>query len=69
MPEPLCRGVEAEAGLGVGVVGDFGAAVGVDGGVGFAGGDDRDAARGEQGAEADAEGEGEGFFGLGRRWS
>ena len=56
------RGVQAEAGLGVGVVGDLGAAVVVDGGVGFAGGDDGDAAGGEQRTEADAEGEGEGFF-------
>ncbi len=33
-------GVEAEAGLGCGVVGDFGAPVGVERGVGLAGGDD-----------------------------
>jgi hypothetical protein len=57
-------GVEAEAGLGVGVVGDLGAAVGVEGGVGLAGGDDLDAARAEKGTETDAEGEGEGLFGL-----
>jgi len=58
------RGVEAEAGLGVGVVGDLRAAVWVDGGVGLAGGEDLDAARAEQGTEADAEGEGECFFRL-----
>ena len=55
-------GVEAEAGLGVGVVGDLGAAVVVDGGVGFARGDDGDTAGGEKGAETDAEGEGDGLF-------
>ena len=57
-------GVEAEAGLSVGAVGDFGAPAGVDRSVGFAGGDDSDAARGEQRAEADAEGQGDGFLGL-----
>ena len=36
----------------------------VDGGVGFAGGDDLDAAGGQQGAEADIEGEVDGFFEL-----
>jgi hypothetical protein len=62
-------GMEAEAGGGVGVVGDFSAAIGFNDGVGFAGGDDGDAAGGEQRAETDAEGEGEGFFGLsGARW-
>ena len=58
-------GVQAEAGLGVGVVGDFGAAVGVDGRVGFAGGDDRDAARGQQGTQPDAEGQGDRSFPAG----
>jgi hypothetical protein len=57
--------VEAEASLGVGVVGYFSAAVEVDGGVGLAGGYDRNAARGEQGAKANAEGEGELLLGLG----
>jgi hypothetical protein len=66
MPEPEFSGVQAEAGLGVGVVGDLGAAVGVDGGVGFAGGDDLDTARGEQRAKADAEGQREGLFGWWR---
>ena len=56
------RGVKAEAGLGVGAIGDFGAAVAVDGGIRLAGGDDGDAARGEHGTEADAEGQGDGFF-------
>ena len=56
------RGVQAEAGLGVGVVGDLGAPVRVDRGVGFAGGDDLNAARREQGTQPDAEGQGEGFF-------
>ncbi len=57
-------GMEADAGLGVGVVGDFGAAVGVQSGVGFAGGDDRDAAGSQKRTEADAEGESEVLFGL-----
>ena len=54
-------GVQAEAGLGLGVVGDLGAAVGVDGGVGFAGGDDLEAARGKQRTKPHAEGQGEVF--------
>ena len=54
-------GVQADAGLSLGVVGDLGAAVGVDRGVGFAGGDDGDAAGGEQGTQTDAEGEGDAF--------
>jgi hypothetical protein len=57
--------VEAQAGLGVGVVGDLGTVVGVDGGVRLAGGEDLEAARGEQGAQADAQSEGEVLFGLG----
>ena len=59
------RGVQAEAGLGVGVIGELGAAVVADVGVGFAGGEDVDAAGGKQGAEADAEGEGDVLFRLG----
>jgi hypothetical protein len=58
-------GVEAETGLGLGVVGDLCAAVVVDRGVGFAGGDDGDAAGDEQRTEADAEGDGDGFFWIG----
>jgi hypothetical protein len=58
--------VKAEAGGSVGVVGDLGAAGRVDGRVGLAGGDDGDAASGEQGTEADAEGEGVGFLGARR---
>ena len=57
-------GVQTEAGLGVGVVGDLGAAGCVEGDIGLAGGDDLYAARGEQRTQADAEGEGEGFFRL-----
>lgn len=48
----------------VGVVGKGGALVQVEGSVGLAGGDDLDATRGEQGAEADVEGEVGGFFEL-----
>jgi len=55
-------GMQAEAGLGVGAVGNLGAAAGFEGRVGLAGGDDLDAARAQQGPQADAEGEGEGFF-------
>ena len=60
------RGVKGETGGGVGVVGDFGAFGGVECDVGLTGGDDRDASGGEQGAEADAEGEGVGWFRSGR---
>jgi hypothetical protein len=56
--------VQAEAGLCVGVVGDLGAAGGVERGVGLAGGDDLYAARAQQRAEADAERQRDGFFGL-----
>ncbi len=57
-------GVEDEAGGGVGVVADLGALVGGegDGWVGFVGGDDSEAAGGEEGAEAGCEGEGDVFF-------
>jgi hypothetical protein len=48
--------MDAEAGLSPGVVGGLCAAVEVDGGVGFAGGDDLEAARGEQRTQADAKG-------------
>ncbi len=58
------RSVEAQAGLGPGVVGDFSAAVEVDGGVGLARGEDLDAARGQEGTQPDAEGEGVGLFQL-----
>ena len=57
-------GVQAEADSGVGVVGDFRAVVEINGRIGLARGDDLDAASGEQGAEADAEGEVDGFFEL-----
>lgn len=63
-PGASLGGVEAEAGLGVGVVGDFSAAVGVDCGVGFASGDHLHAACGQQRAQADAQGEREGLFRL-----
>jgi hypothetical protein len=57
-------GVEDEAGGGMGVVGDLGALVGGegDGGVGVAGGDHREAAGGEESAEAASEGQGHVFF-------
>ena len=57
-------GVEAEADGGVGVVGKGGALVEVEGGVGLARGDDLNAASGEQGTEADVEGEVGGLFEL-----
>ena len=57
-------GVDAEAGLSVGAVGDFGATVGVDRDIRFPRGNDGDAARGKQGAEADAEGQGVELFRL-----
>ena len=56
--------MEAQAGLGFGVIGDFSAAVEVDGRVGLARGEDLDAAGGQERAQPDAEGEREGFFHL-----
>jgi len=49
--------MEAQAGLGAGVIGDFSAPVGIDCGVLLAGGHDLDAPRPEQRAQPDAEGE------------
>ena len=56
--------MQAETGLGVGVVGSFGAMVQIDAGVLLAGGDDLDAAGAEQGAQAHAHGQGIGLFRL-----
>lgn len=56
--------MEDEAELGFGVVGKGGTLVRVQGCVGFAGGDDGESAGGEEGAEADAEGQGDGLFRL-----
>ena len=63
-PVPLSLAWRLRQAGGFGVVGNFGAPVEVDGGVGFARGDDLDAAGGEQGAQADVEGEVDGFFEL-----
>ena len=57
--EAALSGVQAQAGLGIGVVGKLCAAVQVDGRVGFAGGDDLHAARRQQGTQPDAEGKSE----------
>ena len=57
-------GVQAEASLSLGVVGDLGAAIGVHGGVGFASRYDLNAASSQQRAQPHAEGECEGFFQL-----
>jgi hypothetical protein len=57
-------GMEAEADRGVGVIGKGGALVEVERGVGLAGGDDLNAAGGEEGTEADVEGEVGGLFEL-----
>lgn len=57
------RSVENEAGGGLGVVGDLRAGVSVKREVAFACGDDREAARGEQGPQAHTEGERYGLFG------
>ena len=58
------RGVQAQAGLGIGAVGDLGAAIRIDRRVGFAGGDHLNAARRQQRTQADAEGQREGLFRL-----
>ncbi len=57
-------GVQAQAGLGIGVVGNLGAAGRFHIGIGLAGGDDLDAARGQQRTQANAEGEGDGLLHL-----
>ena len=57
-------GVQAQTHGGVGVVGKGGALVEVKGGVGLARGDDLNATSGEQGAQADIEGEVGGLFEL-----
>jgi hypothetical protein len=57
-------GVQAQASLGVGVVGNFSAAIEAYCAVGFACGDNLDAASAEQRPETDAEGKREGFLWL-----
>ena len=57
-------GVQAEAGLGMGVVGDLGAAIKVHGGIRFASRHDLDAAGSQQRTQPYAEGESEVFLRL-----
>lgn len=57
-------GVKAKTDGSVGVIGEGGTLVQVEGSVGLAGGDDLDATSGEQGAQADVEGEVGGLFKL-----
>lgn len=57
-------GMEIEADLGIGVVGNLRASVRIPGRVGFPSGHDSDPACGEQGAQPDAEGQRRGFFRL-----
>ena len=63
-PEPVSDACRLRQACGVGVVGNLGAAVGVKGSVRLAGGDDLNAARAQQRAEADAESQSEGLFNL-----
>src|ERR1700761_9085807 len=58
------RSMEADAGLRIGAVGCFSALDGREAAILLAGGDDLNAARGKERAQADAEGEVYGFFVL-----
>ena len=58
------RGVQTEAGLGGGVVGNLGPAVRLNRRIGVAGGDHLDAASGEERSQANGHGQGKGFFRL-----